>query len=328
MTFEGEGSASSYIYQETVGQNGVNFTGASASSFGGYSAIRKMGILGTASGLGAGLTMNQLAYFEVDDVNIKGFGTGIYASNFLSSHIQRATLSFNNNGFRFERNAAATPNSSPNAITMIGCTVGNNYFYGGWVVGAGTFNYIGGSFEGNGTGTDLSTSKWGLRLTNAGGDSVGGQESSNGFALHGVYFEHNGGKAQCWVEQTVSRPGLTGILTGCSFNGIPGTISSHWVALEASDSSFTYPITFIGCGWWPAAGFSEDASRKTLSNGSNWWPVLTHGCNFAPSTNKYSPAIPTSSSSRGAQGSIIADASYVYVCVEQDYWVRYALSTF
>jgi hypothetical protein len=76
--------------------------------------------------------MNQLAYFEVDDVNIKGFGTGIYASNFLSSHIQRATLSFNNNGFRFERNAGATPNSSPNAITMIGCTVGNNYFYGGF----------------------------------------------------------------------------------------------------------------------------------------------------------------------------------------------------
>jgi hypothetical protein len=287
-----------------------------------------MGILGTASGFGAGLTMNQLAYFEIDDVNIKGFGTGIYASNFLSSHIQRATLSFNNNGFRFERNAASTPNSSPNAITMIGCTVGNNYFYGGWVVGAGTFNYIGGSFEGNGTGTDLSTSKWGLRLTNSGGDSVGGQESSNGFALHGVYFEHNGGKAQCWVEQTVSRPGLTGILTGCSFNGIPGTISSHWVALEASDSSVVFPISFIGCGWWPAAGFSEDAARKTLSNGSNLWPVLTHGCNFAPSTNKYSPAIPTSSSSRGAQGSIIADANYVYLCVEQDYWVRYALSTF
>ncbi len=38
--------------------------------------------------------------------------------------------------------------------------------------------------------------------------------------------------------------------------------------------------------------------------------------------------IPTSSSSEGDQGTILADSSFIYVCVSTNTWRRVAISTF
>ena len=119
--------------------------------------------------------------------------------------------------------------------------------YGGKVIGAGTFNYIGGSIEANGYGTDLSSSKWGLAIIDAGGHLA--QQSACGFNIEGVYFEGNGGQAQFQVQQTVSRSGLTGVLSACSFTALGDSYPQQAVYLAASSASYAFPITFNGCGW-------------------------------------------------------------------------------
>ena len=147
-----------------------------------------------------GFALKDIAFVTINNVYIAGWATGLYGANVLSSTFNDLVIRYNTGGFYFEPNAAYGFYSEPNAITMSNCTVGNNYAYGGKVIGAGTFNYTGGSIEANGAGTDLSSGKWGLALVDVGGSVA--QQSASGFTISGVYFEGNGGQAQFQVQQT------------------------------------------------------------------------------------------------------------------------------
>jgi len=283
----GEGVGASGIYQATANQNAINIVSAGASMPNSYVTIAGLTIFGTGDGVSTGtaISINESSYLTIRDCEIWGFQTGIYGSDFLSSLIEKTVIKSNTYGFKFEANTSGTYTAPPNNITMLECIVVNNSIYGGNVIGAGTFNYVGGSIEQNGAGTDLSSSKWGLRVTNAGGVTT--QSATNGFVLQGVYFEGNGGIAQFYVDQTVSRPGLTGLLNGCSFNTLGSSYTSQAVYLAASSASVSYPITFIACGWSGLSGYTPNAGRPTINNLTDYFKTTLIGCNFYSTVDQY-----------------------------------------
>jgi hypothetical protein len=289
-SMRGDGIGATIIYQ-TGSTNGLTINGYPANPAD-YSYFSDFTLQGTdLVGIGAGIAITDSAFVNFTNILLIGWNTGVYGLDVLSTVFNRVTIRFNNQGFRFESSGAGAYASEPNAITMMGCTVGNNNLYGGLVIGANTFTFLGGSIEANGYGTDLSSSKWGLRLTNCGGQFA--QQGACGFNLQGIYFETNGGQAQLWVEQTIARPGMSGVVTGCSFATIGnagGSAPSYPAAsvyLAASTAGVAYPITFNGCGWVGLNGYTPSATRPTINNVSSYFPLALTGCNFDSAVDQY-----------------------------------------
>ena len=286
-SMRGDGMAATTIAQTSV-ENGIEVVGYDANPAG-YCMFEQFTLYGP-SGQKLGLVLKDIAFVTVDNVYLAGWATGLYGVNCLSSTFNDLEIRYNDGGFYFEADAAYGFVSEPNAITMTSCTVGNNTSYGGKVIGAGTFNYIGGSIEANGSGTDLSSAKWGLAIVDAGGKIA--QQSACGFNITGVYFEGNGGQAQFQVQQTVSRPGLTGVLSACSFNTLGSSYAQQAVYLAASSTSYAFPITFNGCGWAGLDGYTPSSSRPTINNVSNAFKLALIGCNFYSAVDQYKQGAP------------------------------------
>jgi collagen type VII alpha len=318
----GEGAGGSAIVQ-TAAANGITVTGSPAVP-GTYVTIQGLTLIGNQQG--AGLSFADSAFAHVSDVHITNWATGIYGIDVLSMTFEKVIIRFNTNGFRFERSATGTFRSNPNAITMIGCVVGNNTTYGGWIIGAGTFNYIGGSIESNASGTAESASNWGLRITDPGGDVV--SESSVGFSLQGVYFEANGGRSNFWIEATEANTGVVGAITGCSFNRISTAYSTNHIRCEASNSAYGFPIAVVGCGFRGLDGYIASVIRPNIFNGSNYFAVNPISCKASSTTDAYVVPVPITTNSVGTPGMITSDSSYMYICAADSRWYRYALATF
>jgi len=289
-SIRGDGAGATTILQ-TANASGLVITGYTSNPAD-YMDLEDFTLQGkSGANYGSGISFSDSAFVNIDNVEVLGWETGVYGIDSLSMTFTRLVSRFNTNGFRFESSGSGVGyTSEPNAITFLGCTIGNNTNYGGWVIGAGTFTFVGGSIESNGEGTDLSSSKWGLRITNSGGNFA--QQSANGFLLDGVYFENNGGQANLWIEQSVLRPGVTGAVTGCSFAVLRLSYPAASVYLAASSSTYAFPITFTGCGWAGLDSYTPSASRPTINNVSSYYPLALTGCNFYSTTDQYKQGAP------------------------------------
>ena len=283
----GDGMGATTIYQ-SANANGIEVIGYDANPAG-YCLFQDFTLYGYQKNK-LGFALKDIAFVTIDNVYLAGWSTGLYGANVLSSTFNDLVIRFNDGGFYFEPNAAFGFYSEPNAITMSNCTVGNNDSYGGKVIGAGTFNYMGGSIEANGAGTDLSSAKWGLALVDVGGHVA--QQSACGFIISGVYFEGNGGQAQLQVQQTVARLGVTGVVNACSFSVLNTTYPAQQVYLAASNSTYAFPITFEGCGWVGLNSYTPSATRPTINNVSNAFKLALVGCNFYSSVDQYKQGAP------------------------------------
>lgn len=281
-SMSGDGTAATTIYQ-TANANGIEIIGYDPQPAG-YCTFQDFTLYGYQKNK-LGIALKDIAFVTINNVYLAGWSTGLYGANVLSSTFNDLVIRFNDGGFYFEPNSAFGFVSEPNAITMSNCTVGNNDSYGGKVIGAGTFNYTGGSIEANGFGTDLSSSKWGLAIVDAGGKLA--QQSACAFNISGVYFEANGGQAQFQVQQTASRPGITGVLNACSFSVVGTSYPQQQVYLAASNSSFAFPITFNGCGWAGLSSYTANAGRPTINNVSNAFKLALVGCDFYSAVDQY-----------------------------------------
>jgi hypothetical protein len=286
-SMSGDGMAATTIYQ-TTNNNGIEVVGFDTNPAG-YCLFQDFTLYGYQKKK-LGFALKDIAFVTIDNVYLAGWSTGLYGVNVLSSTFNDLVIRFNDGGFYFEPNAAFGFVSEPNAITMSNCTVGNNDSYGGKVIGAGTFNYLGGSIEANGFGTDLSSAKWGLALVDVGGKLA--QQSACGFNISGVYFEANGGQAQFQVQQTVARLGLTGVVNACSFTALATSYPQQQVYLAASLSSYAFPITFEGCGWAGLNSYTPSATRPTINNVSNAFKLALVGCNFYSAVDQYKQGAP------------------------------------
>ena len=286
-SMRGDGMGATTIYQST-NANGIEVVGYDSNPAG-YCLFQDFTLYGFERNK-LGIALKDIAFVTIDNVYLAGWSTGLYGANCLSSSFNDLVIRYNDGGFYFEPNATYGFVSEPNAISMTNCVVGNNDSYGGKVIGAGTFNYTGGSIEANGAGTDLSSGKWGLAIVDAGGHIA--QQSACGFVISGVYFEGNGGQAQLQVQQTVSRPGLTGAVNACSFSVLGTTYPAQQVYLAASNSTYAFPITFEGCGWAGLDGYTPSSSRPTINNVSNAFKLALVGCNFYSSVDQYKQGAP------------------------------------
>jgi len=286
-SMSGDGMAATTIFQ-TANANGIEVVGYDPQPAG-YSLFQDFTLYGYQKNK-LGFALKDIAFVTINNVYLAGWSTGLYGVNCLSSTFNDLVIRFNDGGFYFEPNAAFGFVSEPNAITMSNCTVGNNDSYGGKVIGAGTFNYTGGSIEANGFGTDLSSAKWGLAIVDAGGKLA--QQAACAFNISGVYFEANGGQAQFQVQQTVSRPGVTGVLNACSFTVVGTSYPQQQVYLAASSPSFAFPITFEGCGWAGLSGYTANAGRPTINNVGNDFKLAIVGANFYSAVDQYKQGAP------------------------------------
>jgi hypothetical protein len=289
-SIRGDGAGATTILQ-TANASGIVVTGY-VSNPADYMDLEDFTLQSNAvGGYGNGISFSDSAFVNIDNVEVLGWETGVYGIDALSMTFTRLVSRFNINGFRFESSGSGTGyTSEPNAITMLGCTIGNNTNYGGWVVGAGTFTFVGGSIESNGESTTTLSTKWGLRITNSGGNFD--QQSANGFNLQGVYFEGNGGQANLWVEQTVSRPGVTGAVVGCSFVVLGNSYPAASVYLAATNSAYAFPVAFTGCGWSGLNVYTPSATRPTINNVSSVYPLALTGCSFYSTTDQYAQGAP------------------------------------
>ena len=281
-SMKGDGMAATTIYQ-TVNANGIEVVG-NDSYPASYSMFQDFTLYGYQLNK-LGIVFKDVAFVTVNNVYLAGWSTGLYGVNIVSSTFNDMVMRFNNGGFYFESNATYGYVTEPNAITMSNCVVGNNESFGGKVIGAGLFNLFGGTIESNGTGTDLSSGKWGLAIVDAGGHLA--QQSACGFNISGVYFEGNGGQAQFQVQQTVLRPGLTGIVQACSFSALGTSYPAQQVYLAASNSTYAFPITFEACGWTGLADYTPSSTRPTINNVANAFKLALVGCNFYSSVDQY-----------------------------------------
>jgi hypothetical protein len=289
-SIRGDGVGATTILQ-TANASGLIITGSLADPAD-YMELADFTLQGKdGANYGTGIGFSDSAFVNITNVEVTGWDTGVYGVDTLSITFTRLVSRFNVNGFRFESSGSGTGyTSEPNAITMLGCTIGNNTNYGGWVVGAGAFNFVGGSIESNGEGTTMLSTKWGLRLTDSGGHFA--QQSANGFNLQGVYFENNGGQANLWIEQTVSRPGVSGSIVGCSFAVLRLSYPAASVYLAATNSTYAFPIAFTGCGWAGLDSYTPSASRPTINNVSSVYPLALTGCSFYSTTDQYKQGAP------------------------------------
>ena len=286
-SMSGDGMAATTIYQ-TANANGIEVIGYDPNPAG-YCLFQDFTLYGYQKNK-LGFALKDIAFVTINNVYLAGWSTGLYGANVLSSTFNDLVIRFNDGGFYFEPNAAFGFVSEPNAIIMSNCTVGNNDSYGGKVIGAGTFNYTGGSIEANGFGTDLSSGKWGLAIVDAGGKLA--QQSACAFNISGVYFEANGGQAQFQVQQTVSRPGITGVVNACSFSVVGTSYPAQQVYLAASNPAFAFPITFEGCGWAGLSGYTPSAGRPTINNVSSAFKLAIVGANFYSAVDQYKQGAP------------------------------------
>jgi len=286
-SMSGDGTAATTIFQ-TANANGIEVIGYDPQPAG-YCTFQDFTLYGYQKNK-LGFALKDIAFVTINNVYLAGWSTGLYGANVLSSTFNDLVIRFNDGGFYFEPNAAFGFVSEPNAINMTNCTVGNNDSYGGKVIGAGAFNYTGGSIEANGFGTDLSSGKWGLAIVDAGGKLA--QQAACAFNISGVYFEANGGQAQFQVQQTVSRPGVTGVLNACSFTVVGTSYPQQQVYLAASSPSFAFPITFEGCGWAGLSGYSANAGRPTINNVNNDFKLAIVGANFYSAVDQYKQGAP------------------------------------
>ncbi|MDQ4678125.1 hypothetical protein, partial [Stenotrophomonas maltophilia group sp. RNC7] len=127
---------------------------------------------------GVGLKVDWSASLKFSDIEIKGFEYGLH--NLDSFSILYEAIDFEDNRVGFIGGYAQ--GSHPNAINFISCRWMNNKNSGVTLINPTTCNFIGGSFEGNGTGDNQT-----------GAISINGASSEGAFGCNitGVYFENN-----------------------------------------------------------------------------------------------------------------------------------------
>ena len=218
---------------------------------------------------------DNLAFLSLEDVCCYNGEYAFYATDVLSSVFYNCIFRQAKIGMRAEY----TNFSYPNALTMVGCVIGNNQDAGVWIVGGTNFNMFGGSVESNGI-TGVSATKFGVLLNNSG---VQGSVSGN---FSGVYFENNKGTADVWLANS-AQPAAASI-SGCSFARVDSVnYVTNNIYVETSGAGVTQSVSVAGCGFKYFNTYVPNSGRKYINSSSTSGGVSTvawSGCVFQSAT--------------------------------------------
>lgn len=225
--------------------------------------------------LGAVISCDNLAFISFEDISCLAGNYSFYATDILSSVFYDCVFRFANYGMRCEYSTF----SYPNALTLLGCVLGNHYNFGAWIIGGATFNMIGGSVESNGIGGAAAT-KFGVLLDDSG--TQGGAAGN----FSGVYFEGNVGTADIWLASSVESSATN--ISGCSFNRIDSTnYVTNNILVETSGVGIVQTASVMGCGFKGFNTYTPNSGRKyidSIATGSGTSTVAWAGCMFQSAT--------------------------------------------
>lgn len=270
----GDSSASVRIHGAAGSYDMLTITGGTGAGVESHQVIRGLFFV-KEDYVGSCIAGDNIAFLSLEDVSCFNANYSFYATDVLSSVFYNCVFRQSTIGMRAEY----TNFSYPNALTMVGCVVGNCLDAGIWIVGGSTFNMFGGSVESNGIGGSSST-KFGVLLNNSG---VQGSVSGN---FSGVYFENNVGTADIWLANS-AQPAAASI-SGCSFARVSSTnYVTNNIYVETSGSGVTQSVSVAGCGFKYFNTYVPNSGRKYINSSSTSGGVSTvawSGCVFQSST--------------------------------------------
>jgi hypothetical protein len=218
---------------------------------------------------------DNLAFLSLEDVCCYNGQYAFYATDVLSSVFYNCIFRQSKIGMRAEY----TNFSYPNALTLVGCVIGNCQDAGVWIIGGTTFNMFGGSIESNGI-DGVSATKFGALLSNSG---VQGSVSGN---FSGVYFENNKGTADIWLTNS-AQPAAASI-SGCSFARVDDVnYVTNNILVETSGAGVTQSVSVAGCGFKYFNDYVPNSGRKyinAISTSGGVSTVAWSGCTFQSAT--------------------------------------------
>ena len=270
----GDSSASARIHGAAGSYDMLTITGGTGAGVESHQVIRGLFFV-KEDYVGSCITGDNIAFLSLEDVSCFNANYSFYATDVLSSVFYNCVFRQATIGMRAEY----TNFSYPNALTMVGCVIGNCLDAGVWITGGTTFNMFGGSVESNGIGGSSST-KFGVLLNNSG---VQGSISGN---FSGVYFENNVGTADIWLANS-AQPAAASI-SGCSFARVSSTYyTTNNIYVETSGSGVTQSVSVAGCGFKYFNTYVPNSGRKYINSSSTSGGVSTvawSGCVFQSAT--------------------------------------------
>ena len=256
------------IITQTGGFPVFSFVGNVTNALGNeaYLCVRDMTLLGNGSLLAGsrGVYGQLISFSKFENLLIEGFEYGLYLQDMDQSTFDHLQIRFNTNGIYLDHNTALSADGTqPNNITVLGCTIGNNYATGFHVVGGSCLNILGGDIEYNGT-TLGSASNFGLKIETPmyqGGMAV---------FCQGVYFEGNTGLSDVVLVNTAGNlaNGGTYIFDGCSFNR-PNSVSYStnciYTNFAAAGTVGLQILSVRACGFKVYNDYTPSAARPVIA---------------------------------------------------------------
>lgn len=245
MNIEGEGPQNSVLHFANGNYNGLSIIGSSTSI-----AATSMQIIKNLSvikddGNGFGLFLQAHAHMYMENVWCLGWNIGADMIDVQESTFVNLNFQYNVIGIHAER----LNFTLPNALTFIGCTLGNSKQGGLDLINGNTLAYIGGSIESNNdlAGAPLHSPIWGARIICNSSAVIEGAASAT---FKGVYLERNGsatpgvGMGDIWYTNSALPSTLT--VEDCTFNR-GTTYSVNQIRIDTS-GGFRHKINLSGNG--------------------------------------------------------------------------------
>jgi len=270
----GDSSSSARIHGAAGSYDMLTITGGTGAGVESHQVIRGLFFV-KEDFVGSCIAGDNLAFLSLEDVSCFNANYSFYATDVLSSVFYNCVFRQSTIGMRAEYNNF----SYPNALTMVGCVIGNCRDAGVWITGGTTFNMFGGSVESNGIDGSSST-KFGVLLNNSG---VQGSISGN---FSGVYFENNVGTADIWLANS-AQPAAASI-SGCSFARVSSSYyTTNNIYVETSGSGVSQSVSVAGCGFKYFNTYVPNSGRKYINTSATSGGTSTvgwSGCVFQSAT--------------------------------------------
>lgn len=261
ISIQGDGMNTTRLLKRTGADPTIHIIGNETPGTGGVHSrqyIRDLSLGRVDSGLtGTGIYIEDCAYVNLSRVFASNYDVGLAGDDMLSSKLDNCQFSGNNMGIRCTY-ADGAYSSGPNAIGLYQCVISSNNQFGAYFNGPSNVCIFGGSIEVNGIYSGLPASeRFGLKLDNS------GLYGAVGLSINGTYLEYNGGTADIWL--TANAQEAAHVIMGCSFVRMTASDFVTNNILVQADAGLRTPVSVIGCGFKPAAGYTPSAARPCIS---------------------------------------------------------------
>lgn len=294
-SLRGEGVAQTEIKAQDGVYPALRFIGATTGGVG--LGIKPGGFLLTQPNrTGTGISFEQYAFANIDDIFIHGFDLGLSAEDCLSFAVRDLTLRENNRGIFARRGDF----SAPNAWTLDNVELGSNREYGALFEQPSTLNWTGGAVQGNGVGGIGPTEqRGGVFITNA------GKEGAVGLTIAGVYFEVNAGNADLSIASTLYSS--TYAIKACNFARLLDTDFVNYNVYVNIGGTAVGVVGIQNCGFKGYGSYVESPSRPYVGVFSINGQVIDEGGNLWAGTTAYTDLVAVGPGARA--GTIQADGT-------------------